>query len=265
MKNGKIISRRRIPSAHPRIELSIVTYYSDGMKIKGLLAEPTGKSYDHGLLYLRGGIKSVGQVRPARIIQFAVQGLVVFAPFYRGNRGGEGTEDFAGKDRMNAFSAYHLLKNHQRVKKVHIFGFSRGGLMALFTAVRFPDVASVVTWGGVTNLFLTYEERKDLRRMMKRVIGGTPKKYPERYRERTALFYLETIQAPILIIHGKKDRHVSITHAYQLESHLKRLNKQVSTWYFPQYTHYFPPAINRRVIQELTAWMKKQSYTPAYF
>lgn len=48
--------------------------------------------------------------------------------------------------------------------------------MALLTAIQFPETASVVTWGGVTDMFLTYVERKDLRRMMKRVIGGSPKK-----------------------------------------------------------------------------------------
>lgn len=258
MKNGQIISKRRFPSAHPRVELSIVTYTSGGLKVKGLLAEPEDQIDGHALLYLRGGMKRIGQVRPGRILQFASQGFIVFAPFYRGNRGGEGNEDFAGNDRVDAMSAFLLLKAHPRVTKVHLFGFSRGGLMALFTAIQFPDVASVVTWGGVSNLFLTYRERPDLRRMMKRVIGGTPRRYPNRYRQRSALFFLENIQAPVLIIHGEKDQHVSIIHAYQLARRLKRQNQQVTAWYFPQYTHYFPPEINRKVVKGLTRWMKKQ-------
>ena len=143
-----------------------------------MLAEPKdGEAYD-GFLYLRGGIKNVGKVRPARIVQFASEGFIVFAPFYRGNQGGEGNEDFAGEDREDAFSAFELLESMERVKKVHIFGFSRGGVMALLTAIQYPDEALLVTWGGVSDMFLTYEERNDLRRMMKRVIGGTPTKVP---------------------------------------------------------------------------------------
>lgn len=42
--------------------------------------------------------------------------------------------------------------------------------MALFVGIYCP-VKSIVTWGGVSDMFLTYEERKDLRRMIKRVIG----------------------------------------------------------------------------------------------
>ncbi|RSK57849.1 alpha/beta hydrolase family protein [Bacillus canaveralius] len=256
--SGMIIDKWRFPSPNPDIVLSVITYYSDGLKVKGLLAEPIGGNVCEGLLYLRGGIKNVGKVRPARIAQFAAEGFVVFAPFYRGNQGGEGNEDFAGEDRHDGFSAFCLLQNHPRVSRVHVFGFSRGGVMALLTGIQFPEAASVVTWGGVSDMFLTYVERKDLRRMMKRVIGGTPTKYPERYQLRTPLFELERLQAPVLIIHGVQDKNVSIEHAFRLEKRLRELGKSVTRWYFDQFTHYFPPAVNRKIVDDLTNWMKTQ-------
>lgn len=173
-----IIQKRRFPSPSQHVRLYTICYLSNGLRVKGLLAEPAPGQYD-GFLYLRGGIKSVGMVRPGRIIQFASQGFVVFAPFYRGNQGGEGNEDFAGEDREDAFSAFRLLQQHPNVKKdrIHIFGFSRGGIMGMLTAIEMGgQAASFVSWGGVSDMILTYEERQDLRRMMKRVIGGTPKK-----------------------------------------------------------------------------------------
>lgn len=253
-----LINKQRYPSPNPNIELSIVTYWSGNLKVKGLLAEPKDGEVKDGFLYLRGGIKNVGKVRPGRIVQFASEGFVVFAPFYRGNRGGEGNEDFAGEDRQDAFSAFELLQSHSRVRNVHIFGFSRGGVMALLTGLQFPEAQSLVTWGGVSDMFLTYEERMDLRRMMKRVIGGTPIKFPEQYEYRTPLFQLEKLQAPTLIIHGVKDDNVSVEHAYRLENRLKELGKKVDSWYFQDFTHYFPPAINRKVVTDLTNWMKSQ-------
>ncbi|MFP3361840.1 S9 family peptidase, partial [Planococcus sp. SIMBA_143] len=75
--------------------------------------------YD-AFLYLRGGIKGVGMVRPARIAQFASHGFIVFAPYYRGNLGGEGNEDFAGDDREDALSGVELLKNHPRTARNRI-------------------------------------------------------------------------------------------------------------------------------------------------
>jgi dipeptidyl aminopeptidase/acylaminoacyl peptidase len=254
-----IIDRQRFPSPNPEIELSIITYTSGGLRVKGLLAEPKDEGTYDGFLYLRGGIKNVGKVRPGRIVQFASEGFIVFAPFYRGNQGGEGNEDFAGEDRVDAFSGYRLLQEHPRTGKVHIFGFSRGGVMALLAAIQFPDAASVVTWGGVSDMALTYVERKDLRRMMKRVIGGTPVKYPDRYESRTPLYQLENMKPPLLIIHGARDHNVSVEHAYRLEKRLKALGKPVESWYFNDFTHYFPPAVNRKVVSDLTAWMKKQA------
>ena len=54
--------------------------------------------------------------------------------------------------------------------------------MALWTAILRDDITSVVTWAGVSDIVFTYKERKDMRRMMKRVIGGTPNNMPDEYR-----------------------------------------------------------------------------------
>lgn len=259
IEDGTILQINRFPSPNPTVELKIITYYSDGLKVKGLLARPKEGGTCDGFLYLRGGIKNVGKVRPARIAQFAAEGFIVFAPFYRGNQGGEGNEDFAGDDREDAFSAFRLLQSLPGVKNIHIFGFSRGGVMALLAGISFPEAASIVTWGGVSDMELTYRERKDLRRMMKRVIGGTPAKFPERYESRTPLNDLANLQAPVLIIHGVKDHNVSVEHAYKLEKGLEALGKKVDCWYFNEFTHYFPPAVNRRVVKDLTKWMKSHS------
>lgn len=256
--DGTIIEKQRFPSPNPKINLYLITYLSKGLKIKGYLAEPKEDGMYDGFLYLRGGIKNVGKVRIGRIIQFASEGFVVMAPFYRGNQGGEGNEDFAGQDRYDAFSAVKVLEEHEKVNptRIHVFGFSRGGVMALLTAIYQPQVCSVVTWGGVSDLSLTYVERNDMRRMMKRVIGGTPTKYPERYKWRTPLYEIEKLEAPLLIIHGEKDENVSVDHAYRLEKRVRELEKEVESWYFPKYTHYFPPHENRETVSRLTEWMK---------
>ena len=60
--------------------------------------------------------------------------------------------------------------------------------MALWTAILRDDITSVVTWAGVSDIVFTYNERKDLRRMMKRVIGGTPNNNPDAYRKEQHCF-----------------------------------------------------------------------------
>ncbi|MGO4890043.1 alpha/beta hydrolase family protein [Anaerobacillus sp. MEB173] len=256
---GEIILKKRIPSPHPKILLFEVTYVSQGLKVKGLLAEPQWAEQFPGFLYLRGGIKNVGMVRIARIIQFASEGFVVMAPYYRGNKGGEGREDFAGEDRNDAYSAFQLLEVHPKVitSQIHVFGFSRGGVMALFTGMKFPIIQSVVCWGGVSDMFLCYEERVDLRKMLKRVIGGTPNKMKDQYEWRTPLQNIEEITMPVLLIHGAKDKNVSVEHTYRLEKALNENGKDVTTWIFEDYDHFFPLAENRKVVEELCEWLRK--------
>lgn len=259
-ENGTIERIRLYPSPNPQVLLREVTYWSDGLKVKGLLAEPKQEGEYEGVIYLRGGMQHIGMVRPSRMAQLAHQGMIVFAPYYRGNRGGEGRDEFAGDDRLDAVYAVDVLKQHPQLKRerIHLFAFSRGGLMALWLAVLRDDVTSVVTWAGVSDIVYTYKERKDMRRMMKRVIGGTPNNAANAYRERNVLNRIGEIKAPVLIIHGILDEHVSIEQAKILENALNAYKKDVSTWYFPQFTHHIPPASNRAIVRDLCVWMKEQ-------
>ena len=261
MKADGMIERHRIyPSPNPTIKLQEITYWSDGLKVKGLLAEPVVEGKYEGIIYLRGGIQHVGMVRPSRIAQLASNGFVVFAPYYRGNRGGEGRDEFGGGDRQDAINAVDVLKQSKKViaNRIHLFSFSRGGIMALWTAILRNDITSVVTWAGVSDVIFTYYERQDLRRMMRRVIGGTPKNNPTAYRDRTALLRIEELDAPVLIIHGMRDEHVSIDQAILLENALKEHHKIYETKYFPAYTHYIPPWQNAQIVRELCEWMRNQ-------
>jgi dipeptidyl aminopeptidase/acylaminoacyl peptidase len=255
--NSIIISKNRYPSPHSKIRLYKVTYWSSGYKVKGLLAEPTWSQGLPGLLYLRGGIKKVGYVRVSRIIQMASQGFIVFAPYYRGNEGGEGNEDFCGEDRWDGIFGHDVLAENPIVKGgIHVFGFSRGGVMALFTAIHRPSVKSLVIWGGVSDMKLAYEERVDLRRMLKRVIGGSVWKYPDRYEWRTPLSQISSIKSPVLLIHGEQDKNVSIAHAYKLKDKLEVLDKQVETWFFEGRDHHFSLKYKHKVTEDLLEWMK---------
>lgn len=257
MENGTIKSKKHFPSPNPNVRLTEIVYWSEGLKVKGMLAEPKEPGVYSGILYLRGGIQSIGMVRPARIAQFAAQGFVVFAPYYRGNRGGEGRDEFAGADRWDAVHAVDVLKKYSN-GKVHLLAFSRGGIMALWTVILRPDVTSLVTWAGVTDTVLTYKERPDMRRMMKRLYGGTPNTALAAYEERNPLLRIDETSAPMLIIHGLKDENVYPAQAFLLEEALKLNGQKHETWYFPEYTHFFPPAANRKTVRAICQWMREK-------
>ncbi|MER1999850.1 MAG: prolyl oligopeptidase family serine peptidase [Lysinibacillus sp.] len=257
-KDGAIEQIRKYPSPNNAVELFEVLYWSCGLRVKGLLAKPKNVEHPEALLYLRGGMQSIGMVRAARIAQFAMQGFVVFAPYYRGNRGGEGKDEFAGADRFDAIYGADVLKQLSGRDKLHVYGFSRGGLMALWTSIYRDDIVSVVCWAGVSDAVATYRERVDMRRGLRRVIGGTPNKYPERYEARTPLYEIERITAPVFIAHGEQDQHVSIEHAYKLEAALRGAGKKVEVKYAVNTPHHYSPKFNREMVRMICQWMLQQ-------
>lgn len=274
-RNAEIISIRPYPCPNENVTLVELVYYSEGKRVKGLLGFPTvwerqimqmyrNKNFSFnnkelsGLLYLRGGLQSIGMVRGPRIAQFAQQGFVVFAPYYRGNRGGEGKDEFVGVDRMDAINAIDVLRQFCGTAPVHVYGFSRGGLMALWAAIERDDLCSLVTWAGASDVTATYWERVDMRRGLKRIIGGTPNRVPELYDARTPLFEIDQINVPVLVVHGTEDQHVRIEHAKKLINALEEKNKRVEKWLSEGLRHHYPPNLNRTTVKDICAWMKEQ-------
>ena len=86
-------------------------------------------------------------------------------------------------------------------------------------------------------------------------------KYPELYEQRTPIEELKQLQCPVLIIHGERDHNVSIEQARLLYRRLKNHGKTVETWYFTDFTHFFPPRENRETVKKLVNWMKAHSET----
>jgi dipeptidyl aminopeptidase/acylaminoacyl peptidase len=258
-KDGTIIEKIKFPSPNAKVKVFLITYISNGKRLKGFLAEPIANGLFPALLYCRGGAGNVGKVRLSRITQFACNGIIVFAPFQRGNGGSEGHEDFCGEDTKDLFDAFKILNSHLKVLKnsIHVFGFSKGGATALFCGIKIPELASVITWSGVSNMFYTYEERNDLRRMLKRLIRGTPSKNKVAYIRRSPIFFVDKINCPVLIIHGTADQNVQIRHALELESELKSAGKRVETLYFEGLTHYFPPKTNQEIVKHICNWVKQ--------
>lgn len=259
-EDGTIVEREPLPDPAPGIRLDKITYWSQGLKVKGLLCMPDlGKALP-GLVYCRGGIRNVGMVRVPRIVTLARRGYAVFAPFYRGNDGGEGYEDFGGEDRYDLYNGIRLLRGlvETNASDVPLIGFSRGAIMALLAAKECEGVGPVVVWGGVSDLLLTYEERIDLRRMLKRVVGH-PKKEEQQYRDRSPVCWAEQIGSRVLIIHGSDDEHVGVEHAHRLAKALEQAGKPYSMHIYKGRGHVFPREEDERVLDTIFNWITSGS------
>lgn len=152
-----------------------VTYKVDGLNVKALMMTPVDQNVIQRIvIYLRGGKGQVGRVRAARLMQFANEHTIVIGPYYRGNNGSEGKDEFYRGDLNDVTQLIRLLHDKYPSAYIHMIGFSRGGLQGLLTFQDLP-VNSFIIWGGVSDIHLMYEERVDLRGMLRRMVGH-PKK-----------------------------------------------------------------------------------------
>jgi dipeptidyl aminopeptidase/acylaminoacyl peptidase len=257
--DGEIIYRIRLDDPVPGVSLYDITYWSQGLRVKGLLALPEQLPAP-GLVYCRGGIRRVGMVRIDRLIPLASRGFAVFAPFYRGNEGGEGREDFGGDDRYDLYAGIRLLRELPETTEepIGLIGFSRGALMALAAASECDGIGAVVVWGGVSDLFLTYEERVDLRRMLKRVVGH-PVKDAAEYERRSPVCWASRIRVPVLIVHGAADTNVGVEHAHRLARALEDAGKDYTMAVYEERGHVFLKPYEEETIEFMLQWIREHS------
>lgn len=212
------------------------------------------------LLYCRGGIGNHGKVKMEWLEQFASDGYIIFAPAYRGNEGSQGRDEFGGSDQMDTIEAFGLLQSLPFIdkKQISIMGFSRGAINASKTAIAIPETNKLILWSGVSNLAQTYDERIDLRRMLKRVIGTSPQKDLEPYHRRSPIMLAQNIHCPTLIIHGTTDQQVPIDHGEKLYTKLLHEKKDVTFHRYDGFDHHFPLSTHLLAIQKMFRWIKKE-------
>jgi dipeptidyl aminopeptidase/acylaminoacyl peptidase len=212
-----------------------------------------------GLVYCRGGIGRVGMVRLDWVQEFANHGHIVFAPSYRGTLNNEGRDEFGGAEQQDVIQGYRLLQSISGIESqgISVLGFSRGAINAALAAAQIADVRSLILWGGVSDLASTYIERVDLRRMLKRVVGGSVWKYPVLYQQRSPIRLATDIRCRILIIHGTKDTQVHVHHAYDMFSVLRNQNHDVTLHCYEGYGHHFPSPIHEAVIDRMFDWLDR--------
>lgn len=276
-----------------------ITYLSDGLKVKGYLCLPHGFELPESalselfesiypavtlpitqiassikpnkkdvrkhklpvLIYCRGGIGRVGSVKTEWLEQFANHGHIVFAPSYRGTEGGEGRDEFGGQDIEDVLSGYRLLENlpFADADRIAVMGFSRGSINATLATVNIPRVNSCILWSGVADLAQTYEERIDLRKMLKRVIGGSPMKTPESYIARSPIAMAEQIHCPVLVIHGTGDAQVNFSHGLQMTKKLQEIGANVTLHEYTELGHHFPKGIHNMATERMFNWINQSN------
>jgi len=245
-----------------------LTYWSDGLRVKGLLGYPKGAGPYPAIIFNRGGNRDVGGLGGWELIPFVELGYVAVGSQYRGNLGGEGQEEFGGADVNDVLNLILLLKSLAIVdpERIGMVGMSRGG-METYVALRrdledgIQDLKVAAVVSGVADMFMWSEERPDiLEKVMIPLIGATPQARPDLYEARSATYWPELIDAPLLIQHGENDDRVSVEQARKLAHLLLEAGKTVELIVYPGEDHAL--SNHNKGFPEMLAWFQKYLERP---
>ena len=225
-------------------------YKSDDCEVAGYICAPADylkKKYPI-LIYLRGGNREYGMLSSVAVSQLSNFGFIVMATQYRGNDGGTGIEDFGGADVQDVLSMIDIAQQLQFASgKIYLFGASRGGLQTYCTlkeehlAAR-DRISAAVVMSGISDLEKIYNFRDwDMKVILKILVGDTPERLPDEYEKRSAVYWPEMINVPLLIIHGRADMHVPVEQAETIYDLLRSSDKDVELRLYDAGHGDFPP------------------------
>lgn len=225
-------------AAKGNLDLTKITISSqvDDLKIPAYLFQPLEKRKQNGhpaLVWVYGGVHDFFGTNYFPFIQEAVdQGYVVIAPEYRGASGyGKAfynAIDYGGYEVNDILAASDYLKlklPHVDPSRIGVIGWSHGGYISLLAATREKnDFACAVAFVPVTNLvFRLSYKGPEYQRMFatQSRIGGLPFEEPELYLDRSPLYHVSKLKAPLLVQVATNDDDVDFVEAEMLVNALK--------------------------------------------
>jgi dipeptidyl aminopeptidase/acylaminoacyl peptidase len=241
--NGKIVEQKliRIKSKwSDKIECYRIKHLSDGLKVVGFILKPKVEGHKFPvIIFNRGGNREYGKIteKTLRYLSYlSSNNYVVIASQYRGNDGGQGREEFWDKDIDDVLNLIPLAKSLQFTKpsKIVMIGYSRGGMMTYLAIKHGAKIKAAVVVSGITDLIQTYNERKP---EMKRVIEDLVGFNRDEWKKRSAFYWPEKLNVPILILHGGNDWRVNVNQAKKLAKKLNKLGKTYELVVFPEGNH----------------------------
>jgi len=191
---------------------------SDGVSIPAILSTPRDLPQDAkapAIVIVHGG--PTGQFFRGfdPFVQVLVdRGYVVLQPNVRGSTG-YGVEfrdmnlnDWGGGDLEDVAAGVDYLTSLGIIDpdRVAVFGGSYGGYMTFMAVVKKPDLWKAgIAWIGITDLHRLYDKSMEHFKYYLRTLMGDPQENANLWKDRSAINFVENVNAKLLILHGVND------------------------------------------------------------
>jgi dipeptidyl aminopeptidase/acylaminoacyl peptidase len=198
------------------VDVSRIVYSSDGLKVRGYLANPKRAERLPAVILNRGGNREFGALTDEAAVgslgSLAAKGYVVVASQYRGCGGSEGQEEWGGADVGDVLNLIPLIESLPQADptRIGMVGWSRGGMMTYLALARTDRIAAAIAGSAVTDLAALGAARPDMEEVFRDLIPGYRERRQEALDARSAVRWPEKLckQTPVLILAGSADWRV---------------------------------------------------------
>ena len=243
---------------HPRQVPEQVIAWSEDFQSGQLLihlewARPAGSgSFPTVLVHPEGG-KTALEMKGV-IWDLAHRGYVAIAADYKRLIDGEYRRNtFAWRENADVTAALKLISDRTYVdqRRIATLGFSQGGVFSLMIAAHAPDrIKAVVAYYPVTDFeyWLNKHRPNPIQRLVYRIISWhfrresgaeTEEQFRNILRRASPLCHAKSIRAPVLLIHGDRDKAASAEESRRLADRLTELGREVKLMVVPGAVHIF--------------------------
>ena len=221
------------------------------------------------IVYVHGGPSSQTTNSFNRFIQHLVnQGYMVIAPNYRGSTGYSkefkqaNLFDMGGGDLQDVIGAADFVKQTGYVdaKKIVLMGASYGGYMTMMGVTKAPEVwAAGVPIVPFVNWFTEIEHEDPVLRQTDLATMGDIEKNKDLYHDRSPIFFVDQIKAPLLLFAGGNDPRCPQEEAQQVVDAVKKRNGVVDLKVYENEGHGFA-----RVENQIDAYKRVSDFLKAH-
>jgi dipeptidyl aminopeptidase/acylaminoacyl peptidase len=221
------------------------------------------------IVYVHGGPTSQTVNSFSRFIQHMVnQGYMVIAPNYRGSTG-YGKEfqqanlfDMGGGDLQDVLAAADFIKQtgYLDPKKIALVGGSYGGYMTMMGVTKAPDIwAAGVPIVPFVNWFTEIQNEDPVLQQSDMATMGDPEKNKDLYHDRSPIFFVDQIKAPLLLLAGGHDPRCPHEESQQVVDAIKQRGGTVELKVYENEGHGFA-----RVENQIDAYKRAADFIKAH-
>lgn len=271
-QDGKIIEQTKIPTSPDSllkpsspfyttlqqildsVNVFQITYLSDGLRVKGYMDIPKKPGKYPCIIFNRGGNRENSKLTKdgymGMLAELASYGYCVVASQYRGNDGGEGAEEFGGKDIDDVLNMIPLLSNldNADTSRIGMFGGSRGGMMTYLALTKTNRIKAAVVLSGIADFKQSIENTNfNADSMFYSWLSEYRENKKQFIKDRSPMEFADKIckTTPIFIIQGTGDGRVTTPQVFDLARKFYALKQPFRLTIFEGATHTGGPYVEK--------------------